>query len=113
MLKIVSQMLKGMGVDEVTTAGNGRAAIDVFDGADPAPEIVVCDLNMPGSDGFEFMEELGARHFAGGVVLLSGMDSRTLNSATLMGRFHSLNILATLNKPVNEVVLRQTLVLLG
>jgi CheY-like chemotaxis protein len=105
MLTVLDDMLRDLGAVQVTTATNGRAGIEAYDRSPQAPDVIVCDLSMPGSDGFEFMEQLSSRNFAGGVVLVSGMDARTMNSATLMAKFHRLNILATLNKPVNEATL--------
>ena len=55
------------------------------------------------------MEQLSARGYSGGIVLVSGMDARTMSSATLMAKFHRLNILATLNKPVDEASLGMAL----
>ena len=41
------------------------------------------------------------------VILLSGMDERTLNSAALMGRFHHLNVLGVVAKPVSRSALTE------
>lgn len=105
MLVVLGDMLRELGATQITTAPNGMAGIEALDRASQAPDVVVCDLSMPGSDGFEFMERLSVRGFTGGVVLVSGMDARTLNSASLMAKFHRLNILATLSKPVDEAAL--------
>jgi CheY-like chemotaxis protein len=102
-------MLRDLGVAEVVTGANGNAALVAFDRMRPAPDVVVCDLNMPDGDGFQFMEKLGTRGFAGGVVLISGLDPRILNSAALMAKFHNLKILETLKKPVDKSSLRMAL----
>jgi len=102
---VVGDLLREQGVRQITEAAGGLAAMEILQRLKPAPHLVVCDLNMPGGDGFEFMHQLAAAGFDGGVVLVSGMDARTLNSASLMARFHRLNILATLPKPVDAAAL--------
>lgn len=109
MLELVSDMLRELGVTSVHTARNGVEATDKLDKAAWMPDVVLCDLNMPASDGFLFMEGLGARRFKGAVIVVSGMDSRTLHSATLMARFHRLLILGTLPKPIDRKALASAL----
>jgi len=105
MLTVVSDLLHELGVAEVTTAANGAAGIEAYNRLPSKPELVVCDLNMPVNDGFQFMEQLGAKGYTGGVVLCSGMNDRTLNSAQLMARFHRLQFLGTIKKPVDRAEL--------
>lgn len=102
---VLGDMLRGHGITQITVAVNGVTALEAMRHMGAAPDVVVCDLNMPGADGFQLMEQLGAAGFGGGVILVSGMDARTMNSAALMARFHRLNILATLTKPVDAVAL--------
>lgn len=109
MLVVVGDMLRALGVTEVTTAPNGNAAVETFDRAAQKPDVVLCDLNMPVNDGFQFMETLAEKRFTGGVILLSGMDDRTLASATLMAKFHRLQFLGTLKKPVSNTDLQDAL----
>lgn len=109
MLSFVSDMLHDLGVREVRTASNGRAGLDAFMAASAKPEIVLCDLHMPEADGFELMEMLAERAYKGGVILVSGMDERTRTSATLMAKFHRLNFLATIGKPVDKRQLQAAL----
>ena len=109
MLAVVGDLLRELGVTGITTAANGAAAIESFDRAPSRPDVVLCDLNMPVSDGFKLMEQLGAKGFKGGVILFSGMDDRTLKSASLMAQFHRLQFLDTLKKPVEKQALRAAL----
>ena len=109
MLTVLEDMLRDLGVVHITTATSGTAGIQAYDRAAQVPDVVLCDLSMPQSDGFDFMEQLSTRRFGGGIILVSGMDARTLNSASLMARFHRLNILATLAKPVDASALASAL----
>ena len=105
MLTVLTDMLQDLGVHSVTTAASGAEAANAFDRMLPPPDVILCDLKMPGGDGFQFMEMLASRKFAGGVVLVSGMEARVMNSAALMARFHRLQVLATLTKPVSAPAL--------
>jgi CheY-like chemotaxis protein len=109
MLVVVSDLLHELGVTSIITAANGTAAIEAFDRESTKPDVVLCDLNMPVNDGFQLMEQLGAKGFTGGVILLSGMDDRTLKSASLMAQFHRLQFLDTLKKPVDKMALSAAL----
>ena len=53
--EMVRRMLEKEGW-EVTTAANGRAALDILDKT--APSLILLDLMMPEMDGFQFLEEL-------------------------------------------------------
>lgn len=113
MLGVLGDMLRDLGVQGITKAMGGMAALAALDATPVHPELIMCDLNMPGGDGFQFMEELGARHFKGAVVLMSGMDLRTMHSATLMARFHRLKIAGSLGKPISASALGAVLANLG
>ncbi|MBK1713508.1 hypothetical protein CKO43_12045 [Rubrivivax gelatinosus] len=109
MLTVLADLLGDLGVHGVTTATSGAEATIAFDRLLPPPDVILCDLKMPGGDGFQFMEVLASRKYAGGVVLVSGMEARVMNSASLMARFHRLNVLALLNKPVSAPALAAAL----
>lgn len=106
--ELLGGMLRKLGVSRIATANDGAAGLAALKGAG-APDLVICDLNMPGKDGFQLMEEMAASGYAGAVVLLSGMQPRVLNSAALMARFHQLNVLEVVAKPVSRDALARLL----
>lgn len=109
MLTVMGDLLQELGFGNVTAVTSGEAAVKAYEQATVKPQLVVCDLNMPGGDGFQLMEQLGRKGFAGGVILVSGMDDRTLNSAALMAQFHRLRFLDSLKKPVTRAALQAAL----
>ena len=113
MLEFVSDLLRELGVKDITTAIDGVQAIAAYDLASQKPDLILCDLHMPGQDGFQLMAILAERGYPGGVVLISGQEARTLKSASLMGQFHELNVLATLEKPIDKKSLAGALAKLG
>jgi len=113
MLSFLSDMLRDLGVGDVRTARDGSAGSKACEDAKSLPDVVLCDINMPGTDGFQFMEQIAKRKFGGGVILISGLDSRFVNSASLMAKFHGLNILASIPKPVDRKSLSAALSKLG
>ena len=109
MHELLRGMLGGLGVSRISVAADGDCGLAALAEGRSRPDLIICDLHMPGKDGFEVMETLARRGFTGSVLLLSGMDARTLNSAALMGRFHHLNVLGVLAKPVSRAALAEML----
>lgn len=101
MLEIVRAMLEGIRVTKVrtfTSAGDALEALNVHD----EMQVVLCDLNMPGMDGVEFIRHLAQRGFSGAIVVLSGEDMRTLQTVEALGRAHQLRVLGALQKPIDR-----------
>ena len=97
--------LRDLGVVTIATANDGKRALAAYDAAKSKPNLILCDLHMPGEDGFQLMDALGKRGYSGGIVLVSGQEDRVLNSAGLMASFHMLNFLGAVHKPVTKEAL--------
>ena len=109
MITVISHMLRGLGVQSVATANGGSAGVAAYDRASKKPDLVLCDLNMPDTDGFQFMQKMAERQFKGGIILISGTPAKVRSSASLMGRFHRLNVLGMLEKPVDRTSLAEAM----
>jgi len=109
-LKQIADLVKQLGIVSPRTASSGKQALHILDNQHPGDSdtrinIILCDLNMPGMDGIEFLRHLAQRHYSGGVILISGEDSRVLNAAEKLAKAHNLQILGTLRKPVSALQL--------
>ena len=104
------QMLGGLGVPTVLTARNGLEAIVLINRrAQQAPQVVVCDLNMPEMDGVEMIRRLGQSGFSGGLILMSGANEQLLPTVGKLAELQGLIVLGHISKPVNPISIRALL----
>jgi CheY-like chemotaxis protein len=97
--KIFRTWLEGQGVN-VREAGEGFAAIAEIRRAQP--DVILCDLYMPGMDGCEFVERLKREPRYGHipVLALTGSVSHSTMMRTLEAGFHGYMV-----KPVTKDVI--------
>lgn len=101
-VEFVSDLLKELGVVNITTASGGKKGLATFDSELFKPDVLLCDIQMPDIDGFEFMNAMCERKFTGGVILMSGQGSRVLHSASLVAQLSRQNFLGNIAKPVSK-----------
>ena len=109
MLKLLARLLTNLGFTHVATCDNGQAALDLVDDAVHVPQLILCDLNMPGMDGVEFIRKLVEHGYMGSLILVSGEDERTLQSARKLVQAHQIDVLGVLQKPVSPQMLSKLL----
>jgi EAL domain-containing protein (putative c-di-GMP-specific phosphodiesterase class I)/ActR/RegA family two-component response regulator len=107
-LRTLGVVLGGLGITAVDTAESIDAAESKLGEGTPY-DLVICDLNLPGRDGIEFLRGKKQSLANSGVILLSGEDERILHSVTAMGRAAGLNVLAALSKPATPAKLQDAL----
>ncbi|HSQ03522.1 MAG TPA: EAL domain-containing response regulator [Burkholderiales bacterium] len=101
-LEFVGDMLHGLGIEHVRPAMDGNEALAKLHDGDEPPQLLICDLNMPGMDGIEFLRHLAEGGFEGAVIVCSGVDRRVVKTVENLVQVHKLRYLGTLIKPVEE-----------
>lgn len=96
--EIIEAVAEDLGF-EVTCVTDGAAVVDLVDSF--KPDVITLDMRMPGADGVEIIRELGKRQCQANIVLISGMDQRTLSSVQALGRENNLLIDKILTKPMS------------
>jgi CheY-like chemotaxis protein len=98
MLELLRDMLAAVGSFEVDAETDAVRALALL--AARRPDLLVCDLMMPGMDGIEFLQAAARLGFDGKVILLSGTDSAVREAAAGLARVLGLQVRATFPKPI-------------
>ena len=104
--RVLVSMLREIGVQNLAEAGNGAEALKAFERADPAVDLMICDLEMPGMDGVELLRRIGERGWRPAIVLSSGKERSIIESVESMAAAYGLPVLGTLGKPPNRHVVQ-------
>ncbi len=96
---LLTRQLAQLGFGDVQARPDGASALALLDHQADF-DALLCDLNMPGMDGVQFLRHLAQRRFRGALVLVSGEDERVVQSVARLARAHRLRLVGTLRKPV-------------
>jgi EAL domain-containing protein (putative c-di-GMP-specific phosphodiesterase class I)/DNA-binding NarL/FixJ family response regulator len=100
MLKLLRVMLAQLGFARVAVCDSGEKALQRVTETKDLIDLIFLDINMPGMDGIEFIRRLVECQYGGSVILVSGENSRILESVEKLIEAHHLIALGRLQKPV-------------
>lgn len=105
----LTAVLMASGVHHIESAHDGAEAFARLDALGEVPDVILCDLNMPGMDGPSFFRHLGERGLGADVILVSGEEPQILRTAEALARTHGLSVLGSLGKPIEPRALTHML----
>ena len=99
MRSFIGRMLRKLEVGQYQEAVNGTEGLRVIDNALVPFDLVICDIEMPDSDGMVFMRRMAERKFATPLMVLSGKPVAMLRSVHIMAKEYGLKVLESSQKP--------------
>jgi len=103
------RVLTELGAPEVTEARDGSEALERARAH--RPDIVICDLNMPGMDGMTFISHLAEEKLADSVIIASGLAPGVLKAVEAMAVASGVRVLGAIEKPLRKDALASMLYL--
>eukprot|EP00797_Seminavis_robusta_P033969 Sro7_g006190.2 (606) ;mRNA; r:181837-183654 len=109
-LKVLARMMTKLKVQHCQTALSGAAALEYLEPIrnDPSlvPNLILCDLQMPGMDGYELMGHMREMDICSGPIIMA--CSADWGSET-EGKCHDVGFDGLLRKPITVTYLREFL----
>ena len=103
--EFVDAAAQGMGFECTTTMD----AATFLEALTPDTTLILLDLMMPEFDGIELLRLLSERKCKAGIVLMSGVGKRTMESASQLAGTLGLSIVGQLQKPFRLAELEEVL----
>ena len=105
---VAVSLLKQLGCGEVLEAANGNEALAALQRAGFV-DVVVCDLQMDGMDGLEFIQRISATGQVGAIIVSSGLPRDVRRAVRQMGALLGVNMLGDIGKPLQADALQPLL----
>ncbi len=99
-------MLNQLGADHVVEAEDGQAALKALHLADPAIDISLIEIDMPGMDGMELIRHISKEDTRRAVIVVSRLDQALLFSVETMSKAYGVELLGTIVKPATPEALQ-------
>jgi len=103
--EIVSALANAMGLQCDVT----KSPEDFFDLVTPETTLILLDLVMPEMDGIEILRLLGEKKCKSRIVLMSGINSRVIETAKKLAQSLGLSVVGHLQKPFPLSKLKEVL----
>ena len=106
-MEIACTTLRNAGVKHISNCNNGPQALTILDTYQP--DVIFCDLGMPGMDGISFLRIIAENNYPGGVIILSSADRSVIKASENLVRAYGLQFLGALAKPLHAEAMLEAL----
>ncbi|MCP4997108.1 MAG: response regulator [Gammaproteobacteria bacterium] len=96
MATLIAEIAETVGFEAEATS-NAKALLDSE--AESRHDVIVIDLFMPDTDGFELINTLAEQGCTAAIIMVSGYDKTLLRGAGQIAEGNGLHLLDTLTKP--------------
>ncbi|UNM22699.1 EAL domain-containing response regulator [Pseudomonas sp. ArH3a] len=101
---VAVSLLRQLGCHEVLEASNGAEALAILAATGPV-DVALCDLQMEGMDGVEFIQRAGGSGQLGAIIIGSGLPCDVRRAVGQMGQSLGLRMLGEVGKPLQAEAL--------
>lgn len=101
------QLCRDIGFIEISCAENGEIALPMLQ--QQQFDLLICDLEMPGLDGIELLHRVASLNCNAAVIIVSGREQNLISAVELMARADGLQVLGSLQKPLDTAAFSQLL----
>lgn len=98
-----------LGIPLIYEAASGHEALELLRMLVLPPDLLIVDLEMPGMDGVELIQQLHQRQIMIPLIVASGRESVLIHAVEMMARNLGLPVLAGLQKPLLAAPLQDAL----
>src|ERR1700678_2746168 len=102
-------LCRELGIKLIYEASSGSEALKLLSMLVLLPNVMIVDLEMPGMDGVELIQQLQQRELVISLIVASSRESVLIESVKTMSRILGLNVLDALQKPLMLPGLRSAL----
>jgi CheY-like chemotaxis protein len=104
--EFVRKVAQGSGFHAAVTQDGAAFQADY---ARERPDLILLDLQMPGTDGVELLRILADLGCTAPIVVMSGFDAKVVDTARRLGAARGLRMARVLTKPIRAADLRVVL----
>jgi EAL domain-containing protein (putative c-di-GMP-specific phosphodiesterase class I)/CheY-like chemotaxis protein len=106
---VTIELLKRIGVSRLFEAASGLEALILLEKVERKPAIIIADLEMPGMDGIELIQQLAEKYSDIALIVASGVDRKLLDTLGSMVEACNMTFLGAFAKPLNGHALIKSL----
>ncbi|PTT90421.1 hypothetical protein DBR29_13550, partial [Pseudomonas sp. HMWF005] len=105
---VAVNMLRALGCREVLEASDGAEALALLESVGTV-DVALCDLQMDGMDGLEFLQRVGASGQVKSVIISSSLSADLRRAVHQMVALLGMDLLGDVGKPLHAQVLADLL----
>ncbi len=98
---VVEAYFRASGASDVITASDGRSAMDIVNEKGGEIGVVLCDLNTPDAEDFNFLRHLTDSSYKGQIAILNGDRAAPAEKRERAAGSPALNLVHSIRKPLD------------